>query len=266
MWLNNNLELVLEEQKKDFYFLGLPRYWVNKTLVHQKIKSTLAAKFNLHNGKNCNPKNEHLKWLICWRDICRSTDERSVISSIIPIGAVGHTLSLIWFHKKYSAQDQVLLVANLNSIIIDYIARQKLGGMHLSFYHLEQFPIIEIYRYTDSIKNYIVSRVLELVYTAEAMRPWAEEIGYFGEPFVYDDEYRSILKAELDAIYGRIYQLTKEELHFILDPKSYYDAEYPSLTFPKLKNNEIKKYGEYRTMRLVLEAWDRQEQEPELWQ
>ena len=219
----------------------MPRYWVNKTLVHQKIKSTLAAKFNLHNGKNCNPKNEHLKWLICWRDICRSTDERSVISSIIPIGAVGHTLSLIWFHKKYSAQDQVLLVANLNSIIIDYIARQKLGGMHLSFYHLEQFPIIEIYRYTDSIKNYIVSRVLELVYTAEAMRPWAEEIGYFGEPFVmmtnithFKSRVRCYIWQDISINKGRIISAFRS--------KSYYDAEYPSLTFPKLKNNEIKKH------------------------
>jgi hypothetical protein len=33
--------------------------------------------------------------------------------------------------------------------------------------------------------------------------------------------------------------------------------EYPSETFRVLKNNEIKQYGEYRTQRLVLEAWDR---------
>jgi hypothetical protein len=34
-------------------------------------------------------------------------------------------------------------------------------------------------------------------------------------------------------------------------------GDYPSETFRVLKNNEIKKYGEYRTRRLVLEAWDR---------
>ena len=32
--------------------------------------------------------------------------------------------------------------------------------------------------------------------------------------------------------------------------------DYPSETFRVLKNNEIRKYGEYRTQRLVLEAWD----------
>jgi hypothetical protein len=32
--------------------------------------------------------------------------------------------------------------------------------------------------------------------------------------------------------------------------------DYPSETFRVLKKNEIAKYGEYRTARLVLEAWD----------
>jgi hypothetical protein len=33
--------------------------------------------------------------------------------------------------------------------------------------------------------------------------------------------------------------------------------DYPSETFRVLKNNEIRQFGEYRTQRLVLEAWDR---------
>jgi len=34
-------------------------------------------------------------------------------------------------------------------------------------------------------------------------------------------------------------------------------TDYPSETFRVLKNNEVKRFGEYRTGRLVLEAWDR---------
>ena len=34
--------------------------------------------------------------------------------------------------------------------------------------------------------------------------------------------------------------------------------DYPSETFRVLKDREIREYGEYRTQRLVLEAWDRQ--------
>jgi hypothetical protein len=33
-------------------------------------------------------------------------------------------------------------------------------------------------------------------------------------------------------------------------------ADYPSETFRVLKEKEIRQFGEYRTRRLVLEAWD----------
>ena len=36
-------------------------------------------------------------------------------------------------------------------------------------------------------------------------------------------------------------------------------ADYPSETFRVLKDKEIRDYGEYRTRRLVLAAWDRME-------
>lgn len=35
--------------------------------------------------------------------------------------------------------------------------------------------------------------------------------------------------------------------------------DYPSETFRLLKNREIRDFGEYRTRRLVLEAWGRLE-------
>ena len=41
-----------------------------------------------------------------------------------------------------------------------------------------------------------------------------------------------------------------------------YGPEFPGETFRVLKNNEMKKCGEYRTRRLVLEAWDRLGLEP----
>lgn len=45
-------------------------------------------------------------------------------------------------------------------------------------------------------------------------------------------------------------------LRYILDPADVYGEDFPSETFRVLKNNEMKKYGEYRTQRLVLAAWD----------
>ena len=43
----------------------------------------------------------------------------------------------------------------------------------------------------------------------------------------------------------------------MLDPAEACGEDYPSVTFPGLKSNEMRKFGEYRTKRLVLEAWDR---------
>ncbi|MEF8699439.1 MAG: hypothetical protein V5B33_08995 [Candidatus Accumulibacter sp. UW20] len=51
--------------------------------------------------------------------------------------------------------------------------------------------------------------------------------------------------------------LTRDELRYILDPADVYGDNYPSETFRVLKNNETRRFGEYRTRRLVLEAWDR---------
>ena len=76
-------------------------------------------------------------------------------------------------------------------------------------------------------------------------------------PFIWHETRRAQIRAELDAYYAKLYGLTREELRYILDPADIYGADFPSETFRVLKNNEIKKYGEYRTQRLVLEAWDK---------
>nr|MCR5319304.1 hypothetical protein [Treponema sp.] len=81
----------------------------------------------------------------------------------------------------------------------------------------------------------------------------------FLPPYIFDDAKRAVLRAELDAYFARLYGLTRTELQYILDPHSVMGEDYPSETFRVLKDNEIAKYGEYRTQRLVLEAWDRLE-------
>ena len=67
--------------------------------------------------------------------------------------------------------------------------------------------------------------------------------------------------AELDACYARLYGLTRDELRYILDPKEVYGEDFPGETFRVLKEKEVKAFGEYRTSRLVLEAWDGQGQQ-----
>ncbi|MFV9504664.1 MAG: Eco57I restriction-modification methylase domain-containing protein [Oscillochloridaceae bacterium umkhey_bin13] len=78
-------------------------------------------------------------------------------------------------------------------------------------------------------------------------------------PFIWHDERRAQIRAELDARIAKLYGLTRDELRYILDPADVYGPEFPGETFRVLKEKELKLYGEYRTRRLVLAAWDAEE-------
>lgn len=204
------------------------------------------------------------RWLMGWRDICRSTDERTVIASVMPRAAVGHTTPLLVTSQQPSLS--AALLGNWCSLAFDYLARTKVGGTHLTYGYLKQFPVLPPEHYTDADLKFIVPRVLELTYTAHDLQAWGQELAAYdprpaaerGCPFPWSPERRAQLRAELDAYYARLYGLTRDELRYILDPKDMMGEDYPSETFRVLKESEIRAFGEYRTRRLVLEAWDLQ--------
>jgi hypothetical protein len=101
--------------------------------------------------------------------------------------------------------------------------------------------------------------VLELTYTAHDLVAWAQDLGHSGPPFLFNLDRRAQLRAELDAYFARLYGLTRDELRYILDPSDVMGDDYPSETFRVLKNGELRDFGEYRTQRLVLAAWDQLE-------
>jgi hypothetical protein len=229
---------VQEKTLVDKSFTGLPRYWMPET----KIDEILKTKWD----KN---------WLLSFRNISRSTDERTMIATILPLGATDFTLRV-----ALSAEQPIkvaCLLANFNSLSFDYVARQFMAGTNFSDYVTKQLPAIPPEAYSPEDIEFISSRVLELVYTAWDMQPFAQDMGYDGEPFIWDSQRRALLRAELDAYYAKLYGLTRDELRYILDPADIYGSDFPSETFRVLKNNEIKQFGEYRTQRLVLEAWDK---------
>ena len=195
------------------------------------------------------------RWLMGWRNIARSTDERSFISSVIPKVSVGHSMPL--FHLSQSPVRAAAYLANMSALVFDFVVRQKLGGTNMTFGYYKQFPVLPPDRYTEADLDFIVPRVLELTYTAHDLQPWAADLGFDGTPFPWNPDRRAILRAELDAHYARLYGLTRDELRYILDPADVLGADYPSETFRVLKNNEIREFGEYRTRNLVLHEFDR---------
>jgi hypothetical protein len=149
------------------------------------------------------------------------------------------------------------LSASLCSIPYDYAARQKIGGTTLNFFIFKQLPVLPPSSFTAADLDFITPPVLELTYTSHAMRLWAEDLGHNRPPFAWDEERRAQLRAEVDAFFAIKYGLTREELVYVLDPAKAKGPDYPSETFRVLQKNEIARYGEYRTERLVLAAFDR---------
>jgi len=226
-------------------FTVTPRYWVSSAEVEQRLAD----------------KGWTRGWLMAMRGITNATNERSFITSVMPLVGVGNSAPLLLTDaNKIPANHAALLLANMASLALDYAARQKIGGTNLNFFIVEQFPVLPPNHYTQADLDYIVPRVLELTYTAHDLQAWAHDLGYDGSPFPFDPERRAQLRAELDAYYARLYGLTRDELRYILDPADVLGEDYPSETFRVLKTNEQRTFGEYRTQRLVLAAWDAQQQ------
>lgn len=230
---------VTEVEKRAPAFEPTPRYWVPEA----EVKNRLAA----HGWTR--------GWLMGWRDITNATNERTVIAAVVPKVGTNNKLPLLFTGQ--STKLTAVLLANWLSLPFDYVARQKIGGTSLTFFYIKQFPVLPPSIYGQGELDFIIPRVLELTYTSHAMRPFAKDLGYDGPPFAWNPNRRALLRAELDAYYARLYGLTRDELRYILDPAEVYGEDYPSETFRVLKEKEIRQFGEYRTRRLVLEAWDR---------
>jgi hypothetical protein len=217
-----------------------PRYWISSLELENRLKA----------------QNWSREWLIGWRDITNSIAIRTVIPGLLPKTAVGHKFPLLFPGEDFIGLTPLLLGC-LSSLVCDYCTRQKVGGNNMQLFIVRQMPVPPPSAYEQAAIDFIQPRVLELTYTAHDLKPWAEDLGYDGSPFVFDPERRSLLRAELDAFYAHLYGLSRDELRYILDPADVMGPDYPSETFRVLKNNEIRQFGEYRTQRLVLEAWDR---------
>ena len=216
-----------------------PRYWVKQ----QEVETRLLDKWNK-------------KWLLCFRGVTDSRNERSGVFSIIPKVGVGNSAPVITTEVNQSLLISCLQ-ANFSNLVFDFVVKQKIGGMNFNFFIVKQLPVLPPESYTQEDIEFISTRVLELVYTSWDMQPFAQDMGYDGEPFIWNPNRRALLRAELDAYYAKLYGLTRDELRYIIDPADVYGEDFPSETFRVLKNNEMKQFGEYRTQRLVLESWDK---------
>ncbi len=294
------------EQHADCNFVTIPWYWVESREV------------NREQGDYAN------EWLLGFRDIARATDERTAIFTLIPRTAVGHPIPLVFTKSEIDPSQMLSFLQNFNGLILDYVARQKIGGTHLTYFYLNQLSILSPSYISHQNASLISSTTLELIYSSWDIKPFADDVwreadeelrqaiktqwddnkeatgghtwdppewaeiaedGIPLPPFKWDEERRAHLRAELDAIYAKLYGLNRKQLRYILDPADLTEKElenilddyeeiedpldeeaylarceassFPGETFRVLKEKEIKQYGYYRTRRLVLDSWQK---------
>jgi len=215
-----------DTEKRDPNRTPMPRYWVPEQEVEQRLHD----------------RDWNRNWLLACRSITNTTNERTAVASVIPAAGAGNSMFIVIPATIRDAKIACLL-ANLNSFCFDYVVRQKVGGVNLNLYLAKQFPVLPPVAY-DQLHDWLTLRVVELVFTAWNMAPFARDMGYDGPPFEWDQERRFRLRCELDACFFHLYGIDRDDTTHVMD------------SFPIVASDDINRYGEYRTRRVILEVYD----------
>src|SRR6185437_10125128 len=219
-------------EKKSPYLTVSPRRWMSE----QDVKQSL-------------PEFWDRNWLLTWQNVTdTNTRARTVISAIIPLSAADFTLR-IGFPGNHPILSAIAFTSTFNSFVFDYVTRQKLGGVNLSDYIVKQLPMPAPSDFVGDEKawklsDWIRPRVLELTFTAWNLEAFAQDCGWFGPPFRWDEKRRFQLRCELDAAFFHLYGLNRDDTAYILD------------TFPIVKRKDEERFGTYRTKDRILELYD----------
>lgn len=200
-----------DTERADPSCLPLPRYWV--TAEEVEARRPLGGGLPL-----------------AFRNRCRPTDSRSFISAEIPPWGAGNTVALLW------SSDSLIVQALVSSFVFDFFTRQKMGGLNLNFFIVEQLPTLEPDQFRGGLGPLVLPRAEELSRTSYSLSTSAV---YRWEP-----ARRELLRAELDAVMFHLYGLDRDEVDYIMD------------TFPIVRRKDEAKHGEYRTKRLILQIYD----------
>ena len=262
-------DFTLEEKQNPNRFV-MGRYWVKDSDVQDALKNTGWNK----------------KWLMGWRDITNTTNERTVIGGIFSKSAVGNKLPLM-ISSKMIKVPFIMINSVMGSLVFDFSSRQKIGGTTINFFLMKQFPVIapsffEITEWRTSkyfnIVSIVIGWLLELTYTAWDLEPFAQDCNYHGPPFKWNEDRRFQIRCELDAAFfhlylpstkegnwkpsliseGNVKDETEAEFHSLKHafPTPRHAVEHILESFPIVKRKDEAAFGEYRTKRVILEIYD----------
>jgi hypothetical protein len=199
--------------------------------------------------------NRCTQYRLAFGDIANPRNERSFTAALVPRNVIcGHTVPTIAFANNEEWMYLPWLAVG-NSFLMDWFTRKKLSSPHLTFSLMDSLPFPRP-AIDDEWVQETAPLVLRLICTAPEMTGFwnrmaalglceAVEDGTVPSAALVVDAERDIARAHLDALVAHdLYKLTRTELSAVLE------------TFPVVKKRDIKAHGEFRTKRLILEAFD----------
>ena len=253
----NQAESVSISQHENPSFMATPVFWLESSEVATRC-------------------GECPRWFLALKDVTSATNERTVIGSILPSAAL--TDSVPWLSGSIEGPQAAVLMASLLSFACDFVARQKVNGLHLRGHYLNQLPVLspasyahrcewandpKLANHQTTLRDWMLPRVLELTYTAWDLKPFAEDCGLNSPPFRWDEERRFLLRCELDAAFFLLYlgdtEVWKKQPAALTrsfeSPRS--AVAYIMDTFPIVKRKDEATYsGIYRTKETILQIYD----------
>ena len=218
-------------------------------------------------------------WLLAWRDITQATNARTVVCAILPRWPAGDKVHILCTPEP--APRIAALLAWLNSLVLDYLARQKISGANLKHGHMRQLPVLPPESFDEAILAFVVPRVVALTCAAwdvmdfgadvwkEASPPARQALerlrlsfkdwdgkpvtregkSYPFPPFPWNPECRARLQAELDAWFAARCGLNRKQLRYLLDPADLTPGELRDLMDPAEEVDDPLDPEEYKTRR-----------------
>ncbi|QYF89565.1 hypothetical protein [Arthrobacter sp. PAMC25284] len=92
--------------------------------------------------------------------------------------------------------------------------------------------------------DWLSLRSTELQFTAVDLDDFALDLGVEGPPFIWEAERREMLRTEIDAAYFILFGRSRDDVDYIMD------------AFPIVRRKDEAAHGDYRTKRLILNAYD----------
>lgn len=203
------------------------RYWINEKEIRKDFLSKRVKRIEGPFEQPQNLKADYETYRLAIRKIASNTNERTLISSIIPKYAIAGnslTVNFPFQHdkKKYnelriSNEELFVLSSILNSYVVDFILRARVTT-NLNLFYLYQLPVPRL-KPKDKWYQTIVERAARLICnTDEFVDLWEEVMkSKWSDKVAATQDYeRNKLRAELDGIIAHIYGLTEEEFIYIL--------------------------------------------------